>query len=99
MSAASPGQYPIRLEFDYHEDANRLTTFFRYLLSIPHTFLLAFFAIAVSVVVMVLWFVIMITGRRHEGMTRFIVGYLRWSLRANAYGYLLTDEYPPFNSD
>jgi hypothetical protein len=31
------------------------------------------------------------------GLDGFIAGYVRWSLRSNAYIMLLTDEYPPFS--
>jgi hypothetical protein len=30
-------------------------------------------------------------------MFNFVVGTMRWSLRLNAYTYLMRDEYPPFS--
>ena len=99
MSAAPPGQYPVRLEVDYVEEANRLTTFFRWFLAIPHIIILYVYGIAAFFVMFALWVSIMITGRRPEGMARFIASYLRWSTRVNAYTYLLTDKYPPFEGD
>jgi hypothetical protein len=30
-------------------------------------------------------------------MRNFIVGYMRWTMRVNAYVYLLTDRYPAFS--
>ena len=34
-----------------------------------------------------------------EVLYRFGVGYLRWSLRVEAYLLLMRDEYPPFSLD
>lgn len=93
------GQYPVRVAVDYTEPANRLTTFFRFLLVIPHMIALIFVGIAAYFAYIVLWFVIMITGKRNEGLAGFITNYVRWSTRVNAYNYLLTDEYPPFSGE
>jgi hypothetical protein len=81
------------------EGRNRLTTFFRYFMVIPHYFVLLFIGIAVSVVFLIAWFAVIILGRWPEGMRNFVVGYLRWTTRLNGYAMLLTDEYPPFSMD
>ena len=93
------GQYPVRVQIDYTEPGNRLTTFFRFLLVIPHMIVLLFVGIAAYFAFIVLWFVIMITGKRPEGLANFIANYIRWNTRATAYQYLLTDEYPPFSGE
>ena len=93
------GQYPVRVQIDYSERGNRLTTFFRILLLIPHIIVLMLLGIVAQVVMLVLWVVIVITGKRPEGLAKILAYYLRWETRANAYSYLLTDEYPPFNGD
>ena len=51
----------------------------------------AFFAWLAALVAVV------VTGRWPEGLWDFLVGYLRWTLRVNAYALLLTDRYPPFS--
>jgi hypothetical protein len=43
------------------------------------------------------FFAVLFTGRWPEGMRRYIVGVIRLSVRVNAYGSLLVDEYPPFS--
>jgi len=45
------------------------------------------------------WFAILFTGAYPEGLYRFAVGYLRWSVRVETYLYLMRDEYPPFSFD
>ena len=96
---APAGQYPVRLQIDVSERGNRLTTLFRLLLAIPHIIALTVLSLVMQIVVMVLWFVIIITGRRPGALARFLAYYLQWSTRYNAYSLLLTDEYPPFNGD
>ena len=39
------------------------------------------------------------TGRWPEGLWTFVLGFLRWVTRVNAYAFLLTDEYPPFSME
>jgi hypothetical protein len=90
--------YPIRVGvMPQTENRNRLTTFFRILMVIPHLIVLAFVAMAAGVVLIVAWFAALITGRVPVGMHNFLAGTLRWSSRLNAYALLLTDEYPPFS--
>lgn len=78
------------------EGRSRLTIFFRLLLVIPHYVLLFFVGLAAFVAWVVGFFAVLILGHWPEGLQRFVVGYLRWSLRVQAYYLLLTDEYPPF---
>ncbi|MCY3919835.1 MAG: DUF4389 domain-containing protein [Chloroflexi bacterium] len=98
MDAATE-QYPVRLQIDLSERGNRLTTLFRLLLAIPHLIVLNVVGILVELLVIVLWVVIVITGRRPAGLAGILVYVLRWCTRVNAYLLLLTDHYPPFNGD
>lgn len=81
------------------EHRSRLSTFFRLLLVIPQLIVLWFVGLAASIVWLVGFFAVLITGHWPQGMQRFVVGYMRWSLRVQAYALLLTDEYPPFSLD
>lgn len=91
--------YPVRVEAEYTEEANRLTTFFRYLLSIPHFIVLWFLSIVASFAWLALVVVVVFTGKPHKGLFDFLVGFNRWQTRVNCYYWLLTDEYPPFSLD
>jgi hypothetical protein len=95
---ADPGDLQgVRVDLDpAYEGRNRLTVFFRIILVIPHIIVLALLGIAAFVCVIIGFFAVLITGAWPEGLRRFVVNTLRWSLRMQAYFYLLTDEYPPF---
>jgi hypothetical protein len=91
--------YPARLSLEYPTSMSRLLIFIKWLLIIPHTFVLYFVGLAAAIVLFIAWFAILFTGRYPEGLFRFYEGYLRWMERVNAYSLLLTDDYPPFSLD
>jgi hypothetical protein len=101
-------QYPstvdeqsVHLEIDYPDvehDLNRWLPLVKWLLAIPHFIVLIFLWLAVIVAVIVAWFAILLTERYPRGLFDFVVGVARWSLRVDAYAFLLvTDRYPPFS--
>ena len=48
--------------------------------------------------IVIAWFAILITGRYPRPLFDYVVGVGRWTLRVNAYAWLLvTDRYPPFS--
>lgn len=89
--------YPVGYEADFSAERSRLTTFFRYLLAIPHFILAIVYGIGAFLAVIGAWFALMITGRYPEGLYDFVSGVLRWGSRLNAYVLLVTDAYPPFD--
>lgn len=69
----------------------------KWILAIPHYFVLFFLGIGQFVAVVIAWFAILFTGRYPRGLFDFVVGVQRWFWRVAAYAFLLTtDEYPPF---
>lgn len=93
-----PGDYPAALWSARAVERNRLTTFFRGLLVIPHFIVLSVFGIIAFLGLAVAWFAVLFTGRWPEGLRSFAIGYFRWVFRVNGYLYLLTDAYPPFDT-
>jgi hypothetical protein len=82
---------------DAERDLNRWLPLVKWLLAIPHYIVLFFLEIAVFVVVIVVWFAILFTGRYPRGLFDFVEGVIRWHNRVIAYALVLvTDRYPPF---
>ncbi len=77
---------------------NRWLPLVKWFLAIPHWIILGFLGIAFMVVVIIVWFAILFTGKYPRGMFDFVAGVLRWNLRVMAYTLILvTDKYPPFS--
>ena len=90
--------YPVSYAADAAiEGRNRLTTFFRYIVAIPWLIVASLYGFVAQFAALFAWFAIVFTGRYPEGLYRFNEGYLRMISRTNAFMYLLTDEYPPFD--
>ena len=91
----------VHLDIDYpdvEQDLNRWLPLVKWLLAIPHYIVLAVLFVLAIVAVVIAWFVILFTGRYPRGLFDFVVGVGRWSLRVQAYAFLLiTDRYPPFS--
>jgi hypothetical protein len=101
-------QYPstvdeqsVHVEIDYpdvEQDLNRWLPLVKWLLAIPHYLVLVVLFLVVIVAVVIAWFAILLTGRYPRALFDFVVGVGRWSLRVQAYAFLLvTDRYPPFS--
>jgi hypothetical protein len=83
---------------DVPKDLSRGLPLVKWFLAIPHYIILAFLVIAAFVCVVIAWFAILFTGRYPRGLFDFVVGVYRWSLRVDAYAFLLTtDRYPLFS--
>jgi hypothetical protein len=90
----------VHLDYPYPDaerDLNRWLPLIKWLLAIPHWIILFFLDIAALVVVIVVWFAILFTGRYPRGLFDFVEGIIRWHNRVLAYALVLvTDRYPPF---
>ena len=91
----------VHLDFPYPDaknDLNRWLPLVKWLLAIPHYIVLFFLWLAAVVAVVIAWFAILVTGRYPRPLFDLVVGVARWSLRVDAYAFLLvTDRYPPFS--
>jgi uncharacterized protein DUF4389/zinc ribbon protein len=90
----------VHLELDRPDGAqlSRGLPLIKWLLAIPHYFVLLALAIGAVFVVVIAWFAILFTGRYPRWAFDYMAGVLRWGLRVEAYAFLLiTDRYPPFS--
>lgn len=90
--------YPVRLTIPERTTGrNRLTTFFRCIMLIPHEIVLGLLSIVAAFVLVAAWLAGIVLGQVPGGLHSFLVGFTAWTERATAYAYLLIDEYPPFS--
>jgi len=69
----------VHLDFAYPDvkQLNRILPIFKWLLAIPHWFVLCFLWIGVVVCVIIAWFAILFTGRYPRGLFDYVVGVYR----------------------
>jgi hypothetical protein len=89
--------YPVRMQFAGPlPQYSRAKTFFRGLLSIPITIMRYVLGILLNVGAAAAWFVIVFTGKMPRGLFDMMVLANSYTARSDAYLYLLTETYPPF---
>ena len=89
--------HPARMEISYPGELNRWLPLVKWLLVIPHLFVLTFLGIGAFFVLIYAFFAVLFTGRWPRGAFDYLVGTLRWAFRVAAYFHLMTDAYPPFS--
>jgi hypothetical protein len=89
----------VHLDFAY-PDVDRLERglpLVKWILAIPHYFVLFFLYIGSFFAVVMAWFAILFTGRYPRNLFGFVEGTIRWHNRVVGYALaLVTDRYPPF---
>ena len=95
-------RYPIQLDLGTPKPAVRfwaiplIGILAKLIIAIPHLIILYVLAIVVEVLQLVLWIPVLFGGEYPAFGRQIVGGYLRWSVRVQAFLYGLTDQYPPF---
>ena len=98
FDGAEHPEYPVRLTIaPPKEKYSRLKTFFRAILAIPIYIVQYVFSLWLFVVAIAILFVAVITGKTSGGLMEAMRMPMAFYLRANAYFYLVTEDWPPFD--
>ncbi|HEY6471947.1 MAG TPA: DUF4389 domain-containing protein [Acidimicrobiales bacterium] len=84
--------------FDGPSRQRRWTVLLRIILAIPQVIVVFFLTLVLLVVAIIGWLGALVMGRLPDWAHSMISGIVRIQTRLNAYYFLLTDEYPPFDT-
>jgi hypothetical protein len=88
--------YPVRMTFERLERYSRLKTLFRVILEIPILILRYVLGLLIEIGAIAAWFTVLILGRMPRGLFDMLVLVNSYAARSDAYLFLLTETYPPF---
>jgi hypothetical protein len=91
--------YPVRMHFTRLEQYSRLRTLFRALLAIPILILRYVMHLLLEIGAVAAWVVIVATGKLPRGLFDPMVLANSYIARSDAYVFLLTETYPPFQDE
>lgn len=84
------------MAFTYPEELSRWKPLCKWVLAVPHYFVIIALLIGAVFVALFGFFAVVFTASYPVGARAFLVNAYRYSLRVQAYVCLLTDRYPPF---
>ena len=80
--------------FVFERQARRVELLVRIFYSIAIAIVLFVYGFIAGILMIIQWFVILILGRRNEGLSDFIKGYLEYHVHVLSYTSWMTDERP-----
>jgi hypothetical protein len=89
-------EHPVQLVVEDDLQRNRLTTFFRLILAIPHLVWVFLWSIAVFFAAIANWIVTLLAGTPPASLHRFLSSYVRYLAHLTAYLSLAANPYPGF---
>lgn len=93
-------EYPVRLRIaEPKESYSRLKVLFRILLAIPVAIIAYALYLVAEIGSLIAWFAIVITGKQPKGLQSMITLGVAYYVRASAYYFLVTEDWPPFSAD
>jgi Domain of unknown function (DUF4389) len=100
FSGAADPTYPVRMEFSGPlESYSRLKTLLRIILAIPIVILRYVMNLLLEIGAFAAWVVIVVTGKMPRGLFDLMVLANSYTARSDAYLFLLTETYPPFQDE
>jgi hypothetical protein len=100
FNGAPDASYPVRMEFAGPlERYSRAKTFFRLILAIPLLVARYVMGLLLEIGAIAGWFVILVTGKMPRGLFDLMVLANSYTARSDAYIFLLTETYPPFQDE
>jgi hypothetical protein len=100
FGGADDPAYPVRMGFDGPLDRySRAKTLFRIILAIPIVIMRYVMGLLLEIGALAAWIVIVITGKMPRGLFDVMVLANSYTARSDAYLYLLTETYPPFQDE
>jgi hypothetical protein len=92
--------YPVRMQFvGPLQSYSRLKTLLRIILAIPIVIVRYVMGLLLEIGALAAWFVILFTGKMPRGLFDLMVLANSYTARSDAYLYLLTETYPPFQDE
>jgi hypothetical protein len=99
FGGADDRAYPVRMEFERLEHYSRLKTLLRIIIAIPILILRYVIGILLEIGAVAAWIVILVTGKLPRGLFDLMVLANSYTARSDAYLFLLTETYPPFQDE
>jgi hypothetical protein len=96
FSLADDPDHPVHYRVDYPGSVARWRPLLAWLVALPVTLVAGVLSYVLAVVMLLVFFAILVTGRFPQGLFGLTVGILRLSARANAYAAFQVTTYPPF---
>ena len=88
--------YPVRLTIDYPEHVDNWRPLVQWLLAIPYLIVAAALYWLTGILTFIAFFTVLFTKEIPRGLFELMVPGLRWNVRGGAYGYFMTERYPPW---
>lgn len=89
--------YPVTLQISTPDRVANWRPLVQWLLALPHYVVLAVLGLVSTIVAVISWLAIVLTGKLPAGLAGFQAMYLRYFSDVSAYVSFLTTQYPPFD--
>lgn len=99
FNGADDPAYPVRMAFVELGEYSRLKTLVRIILAIPVVVVRYVMGLLLEIGAIAAWVVIVVTGKMPRGLFDLMVLANSYTARSDAYLFLLTETYPPFQDE